>query len=88
MKVGLELPTSLVETCYECSVSSMYSYGVNSSWIVRYASYATNNIVNMLVTLHYSYLIITAKLLSKSDPKLKNRPDTRPERFAETQRSL
>ncbi len=31
MKVGLELPTTLVETCYECSVSSMYKYAVNDS---------------------------------------------------------
>ena len=61
MKVGLELPTTLVETCYECSVCSMYSYGVNSCWIVRYAYYATNSIVNMLVTLYYGYLIITTK---------------------------
>ncbi len=34
MKVGLELPTTLVETCYECSVSSLYSYDVNCSGIV------------------------------------------------------
>ncbi len=34
MKVGLELPTTLVETCYECSVSSLYRYGANSSEIV------------------------------------------------------
>ncbi len=88
MKVGLELPTTLVETCYECSVSTIYSYGVNSSCIVRYAGYPTNSIVNMLVTLNYGYHITTTKLLSKSGPKLKNRPDTRPERFAETQRSL
>ncbi len=88
MKVDLQLPTTLVETCYECSVSSIYRYGVNSSWIVRYACYTTYSIVNMFVTLHYGYLITTTKLLSKSDPKLKNRPDTRPERFAETQRSL
>ena len=88
MKVGLKLPTTLVETCYQCSVSSMYSYAVNSSWIVSYTSYATNSIVTMLVTLHYGYLIRTTKIFSKSDPKLKNRPDTRPERFAETKRSL
>jgi hypothetical protein len=42
----------------------------------------------MLVTLHYGYRITTTKIFSKSDPKLKNRPDTRPERFAETQGSL
>jgi hypothetical protein len=88
VKVGLELPTTLVETCYECSVRSLYSYDVNSSGVVRYANYTTNRIVNMLVTLHYGYLITTTKIFSKSDPKLKNRPDTRPERFAETQRSL
>ena len=61
MKVGLELPTTLVETCYECSESSMYSYAANSSWIVRYAYYAWYSIVNMLVTLHYGHLITTTK---------------------------
>ncbi len=61
MKVGLELPTTLVETCYECSVSSLYSYGVNSSGIVRYAYIVANTMVNMLVTLHYGHLIITTK---------------------------
>ncbi len=61
MKVGLELPTTLVETCYECSESSMYSYDVNSSWIVRYASYEANSTVTMLVTLHYGHLITTTK---------------------------
>ncbi len=61
MKVGLELPTTLVETCEGCSVSSMYSYAVNSSWIVRYANYTTNSTVTMLVTLHYGHLITTTK---------------------------
>ncbi len=61
MKVGLELPTTLVETCYECRVSSMHSYAVNSNWIVRYASYTTNSTVTMLVTLHYGHVITTTK---------------------------
>ncbi len=61
MKVGLELPMTLVETCYKCSVSSIFSYGVNSRWMVRYAYYVLNSIVNMLVTLYYGYLIITIK---------------------------
>ena len=61
MEVDVELPTTLVETCNECSVSSMYRYGVNSSWIVRYASDATNSILTLLVTLHYGHLLTTTK---------------------------